>query len=100
MVNKYASASCLDTVFYTAALYITFYVCVCIHVLFIAHGLLEYSYDDMDDDAMSDESFTEDRTSAKEPTDAEYEKMLFENLTSEESDDELEEARPKKKKPR
>jgi len=68
--------------------------------LFIAHGLLEYSYDDMDDDAMSDESFTEDRTSAKEPTDAEYEKMLFENLTSEESDDELEEARPKKKKPR
>jgi len=62
--------------------------------------LIEYSYDDMDDDAMSEESFTQDGAPAKEPTDAEYEKMLFENLNSEESDDDLEEAKPKKKKPR
>ena len=49
---------------------------------------------------MSVESFTENGAPAKEPTDAEYEKLLFENLTSEESDDELEEAKPKKKKSR
>lgn len=64
--------------------------------------LIEYSYDDMDDDddAMSEESFTEREAPAREPTDAEYEKMLFENLSSEESDGELEAAKPKKKKSR
>lgn len=59
---------------------------------------LEYSYSDLDE-AVSEDGIIDNEGSVKEPTDAEYEKMLLENLSSEESDHELEEI-PKKKKSR
>ena len=48
------------------------------------------------DEATSEESFIMDEGTDKEPTEAEYEKMLLENLSSEESDHELDEL-PKRK---
>jgi len=48
---------------------------------------LEYSYSDLDE-AASEESFMMDENSVKEPTEAEYEKMLLANLSSDESDHE------------
>lgn len=55
---------------------------------------LEYTYSDLDE-AASEESFIMDD---KEPTEAEYEKMLLENLSSDESDHE--EETPKEKRSR
>lgn len=57
---------------------------------------LEYSYSDLDE-APSEESFVMDDN--EEPTEAEYEKILLKNLSSEESDQEVEEI-PKRKKSR
>ena len=51
---------------------------------------IEYSYSDLDE-AASEESLVIDEDSVKEPTEAEFEKMLLENLSSDESDCELEE---------
>ena len=48
---------------------------------------LEYSYSDLDEVA-SEESIMIDEDSVKEPTEAEYEKMLLANLSSDESDHE------------
>jgi len=57
---------------------------------------LEYSYSDLDE-ATSEESFVMD--DIEEPTEADYEKMLLENLSSEESDQELEKT-PNRKRSR
>ena len=59
---------------------------------------LEYSYSDLDE-AGSEESLIMEDDATKEPTEAEFEKMLFENLSSEESGHESEEI-PKRKKSR
>ena len=59
---------------------------------------LEYSYSDLDE-AGSEESLIMEDDTVKEPTEAEFEKMLFENLSSEESAHESEEI-PKRKKSR
>ena len=58
--------------------------------------LIEYSYSDLDE-AASEDSLIMDGGTIKEPTEAEYEKMLFENLSSEESSHELEETSNRKR---
>ena len=58
---------------------------------------LDYSYSDLDEAATEDSFIMDEDTTAIEPTEAEYEKMLLENLSTEESDHELEETSKKKK---
>ena len=69
---------------------------MCVNMSYI-HPL-EYSYSDLDE-AGSEESLVMEDDTVKEPTEAEFEKMLFENLSSEESGRESEEI-PKRKKSR